>query len=397
MKKISMVLVLMMCLGLLVGCNQKTDKKDNQPEVEMNSNSGEENKDTVYIEGTEIRQNGFLPNNIEELTDEEVAYYFYIVINALKELDLETLEKYAKEEESAGLFTDYTAMECLSFIKNDEIMHSLWENTIGKMICLPETGQVVYKDTQYMFYKWCNDMVKNGEELPEYLSNLSLEEIQKISEKYDEDIPYRSTYEPTISFKNAYFVENGKIYFQLTHIIMNVADTALSNIAPDEDGMFSSSEYSQLAFGGVILMPTDEITTDDKITLEDVALQGDLKAVVEYFDAQPENDLHTDDLYGKVYRTYLKDADNLAKAQKWMDENVEILSAGNSVYFYVPMLKNGIYSYENYPTEERELIEDIELVDCLWLGVGDESYNRSDFSEYYHMIEVMKTFGVFDN
>ena len=144
-------------------------------------------------------------------------------------------------------------------------------------------------------------------------------------------------------------------------------------------------------------MPTDEITTDDKITLEDVALQGDLKAVVEYFDAQPENDLHTDDLYGKAYRTYLKDADNLAKAQKWMDENVEILSTGDSVYFYVPMLKNGIYSYENYPTEERELIEDIELVDCLWLGVVDESYDSGDFSEYYHMIEAMKAFGVFDN
>lgn len=400
MRKISILLVLSMCLGLFAGCNQNADKKEESSETSSETDIDMGYEDEDYVDETLIRENGSLPNDVEKLTKAEFSHYLGIVITALKELDIETLKEYYKPEEKESdswvddlmnAYRDHGEIECLEYIKNDETMRNLWEYTVGQMIYLPDSGYVAYKDTQYLFCKWYNDMLDKGESLPNSTWDLSIENILAIYEEYDKELPYNTS----LAFDvGCCFVEDGNIYFKLDSVINRIFGLTLMCVEPDEEGVFSASEYSYLAFGATYYLE-NEIATDEDFNLLDIALEADLDKVVEYFDSRTEYDLNTmDDYKAEDYRTYFKDDAMRAKAQQWMNENVNIFNRGNWVVFYMPLDMEYSYPCYSFSEEERELVKDITLVEDVIMY--DESNDEYDFSPYYDLIDRMKEFDVFE-
>lgn len=407
-KRISWLLVFSMAIGLLVGCGQKNDDKSEDSEKELSVGYeddffGDNEEDDFfddYVDESVIRENGSLPNDVEQLTDAEFSYYLGIVIKALKELDTETLKEYYKVEEKEGdswvddlmnAYRNYGDIECLELIKKNESMRTLWEDTIGKSIFLSDSGYVVYKDTEYLYYKWYNDQIAQGKTLPYSTSSLSTEEILTIYEEYNKDIPYNVS----SSFNGAVcFVEEGRIYFKVDMVLTLISGNSIMSYEPDENGEFSSGEYAALAFGGTHYLE-DEIATDGVNDLRDIALSGDLNKVVEHFDSRTEYDLNTmDDYKGEKYRNYYKNDIMRAKAQQWMDENVKVFNGGSNVYFYVPVNMEETYPFYSISEEERTLLGDVTIMTDIIMY--EESGDEYDFFPYSNLADRMEEYHVFE-
>ena len=165
MKRLLALLLACLMMFSLVACGNNSDKPDaptdggaiEQPVDKPDDTKPSEESTTPDSEDTTepseeptdtIRENGQFPEDKNDLTEVELEYIngdlYDKIVKAVIELDMDVLREYTSSQYLYGF----------ERINENEKFRTMYLNTIGKSIYLPESRYIVKVDTQYVFAKW---------------------------------------------------------------------------------------------------------------------------------------------------------------------------------------------------------------------------------------------------
>lgn len=399
------VFVLLLCLAMvfsMAACgNDATEptKPQETPGISESTpdepTSGETTPDDTepsnpVVDENTVRPNGELPEDEDDLTRAEVNHYIGKVMQAIINLDVETMKEYANSH-SAYM---------IKAVKEDDVYRAVWEKTIGKSVYLEESNMLVYKDPQFVFTSWLTDLYKNGDTLKAAAEEYTEEEIVAILDKYIDKAPYLAN-ELDIEDDFKIDIEDGKIVIDCNDCLGATPWDRLSDISVPHPTVRTGKDLACLAFGAhcEVSLGLDYINTNG-FTIWEALVTADLDKIVTAFDNAPydmniEITSTTNHLYEFIYQTYYKDAEKRAKIQDWMDEHVMILRSLSSVWVYIPAELTDTYPYCTLTDAEKDLIKDLNIY--IKEGVFEFQANTSnEFSPFYEIVVQMSSFGAIE-
>ncbi len=350
--------------------------------------TSDENKPTT--DNNTIRPNGELPESALDLTKDEVQHYTGKVMQAIIQLDVDTMEELASDD----------SVYLIRSVKEDDIYRTMWEKTIGKSIYLEESNMLIYKDPQYIFAGWLTDAYKNGEALKSKIDDYTEEEIIAISDKYVDKAPYIAT---KIDIEDDFEIdiEDGKIVIDCNDCLSATAWDELSDVGVPHPISRSGEDLAKLAFGVNCEISLGlQYIEKDGFTIWKSLITGDLSAIVAAYDAAADYDLNaeltgTNMLWETVYQHYFKKDENVSVVQQWINENVTIFREISSVYVYIPASLEKTYPYYTLTDAEKDQLKDVDIF--IRSNVHEHQKNtKSEFDPFYDVIAQMVRLGAID-
>lgn len=313
MKKIFCCFLVFILLFSVCGC--KTEKSEIETLVNM--------ENVRPIDKTYLLKN---------LNRDEEIYFNYLFMTSIINLDTETLKK---------LSLDETGISCLETIKNDAQRKDLWEKTVGKVIYLPESRQLIYKDPLHIYCMYITDIHNTIGGDPTEMARYSYDEVLEFYNKYYE-----------------------KAFYVAKEVDINEIDTILSflyeylglvePITASKEGLFQlvCPEYENY------LSLPEYIDTEDGfpnwIAFKDLNLDSMLPVIEAGF---YDNESLENPLYKDEFEFYFKNTQNKQNLQKFINENCIHYKTAVNITYYVPINKKDL----NLSQSETEKIKDINL------------------------------------
>lgn len=356
-----------------------------------------ENDVTEPSEGSDvtedtIRENGQLPESAKDLTRAEKKYYIGKVMQAIIDLDVETMNEYASDN-SAYMIRS---------VKEDDVYRAMWEKSIGQSLYMEDSHMLIYKDPDYICGAWMTELGKTGGTMKANIDDYTEEEIVAVFEKYYEKAPYIAV-KVDIEDDFDIDIEDGKIVIDCNDCLASTAWDELADVCVPHPISRSAEELAQLAFGshaGNMSLGLDYIKNEG-FTMWEAYITGDLGSIVAALDSTEHYDMNieitdtTNQLMEMVYQHFYKDAERVAKIQAWMDENVLIVRDVSSVHIYA-----AAETEETYPYYELTDAEKAEL-DGLKIYVKNsvhkhEANTDNEFYPFYEVVAQMARLGAIE-
>lgn len=373
-KMLAMLLTLALSAGALTGCGDSSEENGGNPvlgeenqggnsaagepvgENQSGNSSNSPDYDSDYDasdddDGNEeqpenvIRENGNLPEDADDLTDEELAYYTEAVFKAVQDLDIDTLKLYSDKEDRVAFFES---------VKNDAEAAAFWNEVVGSMYYYGSCDVVLHKAPNYMLGKWFEEMEAQNAELPDDTGKIPKEQVLDIFNKYYADAPYVAgsiTDEISIRIVDGYFKCNLNYIFE--DFIGSTSEIA---------GWGETINYGRFLFGekGSFGLGYDYIRED--IPQYETLLSLNLDENIKVIDGMDESER---DETGSYYQTYLKyyknNEESRAVLQKYLDENCFGVRTLSIVYLYYPADFSETYPYYRIPAEEQAKLAGVKV------------------------------------
>lgn len=396
LKKILSILLCLCLIFPLAACGQDGTNGNNNNKENVSTDNKTENKSDADDSGNNddeeskiIRENGKLPNNDKDLTEAEKLHYLTIVMQAAIDLDIETLKIYAKDQEEIDYY---------QAIIDDPEYKWLYENTIGNIKILPESGYMVAKSTRHIFVNWYTDMWRQGAKIPEDVDKFSFEEIKSLYAKYYNDAVYVINDIYTNSYDT--YLKNGYIYFEIDELFRDAGygDVQYTLSPSHHTYNGASNNYAHYLFGteGTTLdLGYDYIDSkkDEKFPIWSIMMEADLDKVVEYFESHGVydiNDVNESDseLYTNTYKLYYKDELMRAKVQEWTDKNVQFKRDLSTIVTFIRANVDVSSPYYTLTKEEKDSIRDLPLY-IVDMTFASTKLDIDEFDVYYSIINEM--------
>ena len=389
------ILALLLCLVMvfsLAACGGNEKPNDTKPGTSESGdktpteNVGDSDGDIDEKPVETIRPNGELPNNERDLTEAEIRHYVGVVLNAALKLDIETLKEYAKEEKD---------LEAYQKIADDATTKEWYLKTIGKSVYLESVGKIAYPEPEAVFQMWQTHFLKTNDVMPEDVTELSLEELTVIYERYKDKIPY-VIQDVNPEYDCEIYLKDGRIYFELDELLGCTSycyDT--DDLVPSEYSWESPTKHiAAYVFGYDADEPTDfsELLADGAFDYAMPIVNNNLDELITYMDSlKDEYDWNAtpgeDDYSLKYYQKYIKDDAVRAKVQAWMKDNLVCGFSGHGFDIWYKVNQDTFYQTYEMSAADKALIKDLPI--CGW---GYESdYNKAEyvFSLYRDIIGAM--------
>ncbi len=353
---------------------------DNSTPTEDENDATEPSGGSDVTEDT-IRENGKLPESESDLTRAERKHYIGKVMQAIIDLDTETMNEYASDN-SAYI---------IRAVKEDDVYRTMWEKTIGQSIYMEESNMLVYKDPEYIFGAWLTDLYKTGGQLKAKTEEYTEEEIVAIFDKYYAKAPYIAA---EIDIKDDFDIdiEDGKIVIDCNDCLKSTAWDELSDVGVPHPTVRTGEDLAKLAFGShcEVSLGLDYIA-DEGYTMWQAFITGDLGSIVTAFDNTQDYDMNieitdtTNQLMEMVYQHFYKDAERAQKIQLWMDENVLIVRDISSAHIYAAAETEETYPYYELTDAEKAELEGLKI----YVKNSVHKHEGKTDSEFYPFYEVV--------
>lgn len=371
-----------------VGCKNKVENIE-PPEVEMPQYNPEttppkevvpnftkpEDQYVTDSDGqlTEIRNNGYLPNSINDMTDEELTYHFDSMINAVLTLDLVKLKEYSL---NSGDF------KCFDQIADRENFKSTYLNRMSSVIYLSDSRYFVYKDPKIMYLAWRAECSTN--EL-EQQTLLDVNLVPDIANDYASESKYIAVKIP--SHMSEPTLKNGRIYFDLQNIMSLLGYSNLTQIVPSFP---SGLSYLSFGFEGIYaIYPSRQSEAGQMFWYS--LMDQDLDRMVDYVENYASYDLKTsnkESSYDDCYQLYYQDENNRKIVDAWMSDNVISYVGEYGIYNYVKCdhLCEDSWPFNTFTNFEMEQIKNLDIYEKVLINeIGD----MSEWHVYHVIIEQM--------
>ncbi|MBR1454234.1 MAG: hypothetical protein IJ593_06275 [Lachnospiraceae bacterium] len=320
--------------------NENVDNIEIGNQHDTDKTETSENLESVqYIEGTDIRKNGYFEKDITAITASEKNYYYGEALKALKNLDFENIKLYFGENEASRFIKE------LHCIADDEPCRELWNNVIGEIVYFEDTGVLAAHSANYIFAKWYTEKIENNAELPESTELVEFDETLDAYNKYFNDSPYVAGKISNVTYL-VERIDNGYIIFSTDSFLQPIGYTMLDSIYNEGSDGQLTRRMAPLIFGNNFSL-TDEygsISDADNIPDYEVLLPINLDKVCEVIDAyygEPEtyDNYEVNTKYGLkyTYAPYIKDETNRKIFQSWINENVETLRTVRTIEIWYPL------------------------------------------------------------
>lgn len=373
-KTLAMLLTLALSVGAMSGCGDSQEENGGNPASggenrggntaagEPGQESRDENSDNFSdsddyndVSGGDdwneeqqenaIRENGSLPEDADDLTDEERAYYAEAVFRAVQELDIETLTLYSDKEDRVSFFES---------VKNDAEACAFWNEVVGSMYYYGSCDVVLHKAPNYMLGKWFEEMEAQNAELPDDTGDIPKEQVLDIFNKYYADAPYVAG---SIMDEISIRIVDGYFKCNLNYIFDDFIGST-NEIA----GWGETINYGRLLFGekGSFGLGYDYIRED--IPQYETLLSLNLDENIKLIDAMDESEKDDTSLFYRTYLNYYKNNEEArAVIQKYLDESCFGVRTLSIVYLYYPADFSETYPYYQIPAEEQEKLAGVRV------------------------------------
>lgn len=328
-----------------------------------------------------MRKNGEYPDNIQDLTEEEINFHNKLIFDAIQTLDISILEKYTDE-------SSVEAVEALRNIKNDATYRSLFEKSFADFRYIPSINYILVKSTTYTFGKWYSDCEENGGCPVNSVQELTNQQVDEIYEKYYKDAPY--TAGPFNSHRVYSRIVDGKIVYDIDGIFTQFGYTSLSYLNP-KGTEYSTNGYPQLIMYNYDMLDFNYILKEGSAPKYKEILSKDLDKMVEIAN---KIDIPDDIFYKKYYENYFKDDAIRADIQEWVNENVEFVRLVHIVAVYIKPTMDESFPFYNFSEQEKEEIKDLNL--AIYSHIGDFEKEFSTWNGYYDILQEMEASGAIE-
>lgn len=386
-KTLSLLLIVTMLFGLCAcGSVNNTDNTNNET-ANITDKNDKDNTLSNSEEITEIlypdtmRKNGEYPENIQELTDEEINFHNKLIFDAIQTLDISILERYTDEKSAS-------AVEALKNIKNDATYKQLFEKSFSDFRYIPSINYMLAKSTTYTFGKWYEDCEKEGSCPVNSVQDLTNQQVDEIYEKYYKEAPYTAA--PFNSHCVYSRIVDGKIIYDIDGMFAQFGYISLSYLNP-KGTEFSTNAYPQLILYNYEMLDLNEILKSGNCPRYKEILSKDLDKMVEI--ANNVN-IPDDVFYKKYYTNYFKDDLTRKDIQKWVNENVEFVRLPHLVSIFIKPTMNKSFPFYNFSEREKEEIKDLNL--AIYSHIGDFEKEFSSWNGYYDILEEMEADGAIE-
>jgi len=325
-----------------------------------------------------IRENGKLPDDPEELTEDEVAYYAGLTFTAVQELDCDTL----------ALFTDESIIDDLRAVKEDPTALEWWNRIIGELMYFPKEDVLIGKSFRYIFSSWYTDCVENNVPLPESIEDLTLEEAQAIYDKYYESAPYEAV--DGLVYHLDYTVEDGYFRCFISEIFYDLHNADLSDCLRQTWDSYGPLNASVLLLGESGSLNDESYIRKEFPEYEQI-LSMNLSSLTEILTPYFEED--SSGILGAYFEEYLVNENNRAILQKYFTENCTIKRGPVWLSLFMPVDLE--YSYPVYllSEDEKEQIAELNLINFRSISGLSKTY---DFNSYYELIKLLIDKGILE-
>lgn len=389
-KLVVMLLAATLSLSTLAGCGEKKPAQNtsvgNEVSQEKQNDTEEyiEDEDVSEAEAEEdnsnVRKNGELPSDKNELTDEEVSYHLGKIFKALQNLDVETLAEYTN--------SDYT-LENLEELRADAEAVEFWNAVVGDMVYFEECDILLAKSSDYIYSKWFTQSWQNGAELEEYVEDMDKEEVLAIYDKYYAEAPWvcGSLKDTLLGWDVS--IEDGYLKCNLDRILSDIGYEDLGNLM----------EYGETLNYGELLMGDQILSLGYDHILEDMPnyatiLSMKLDDIVALAEAQISEDEKFGFSYDCYVDYYVPEASR-AMIQKYIDENVECYREMSHLVAFAPANFDDVYPLYYATDEVRSELEKYDIVQKYYIYEFTENFDNN-FELFYDAAETLIDSGVLE-
>lgn len=309
----------------------------------------------------------------KQMTEEDGKILADVLLTCWKELDLETLKLYDADA------TNHRYIEqAASVVAKDPEIAEIWKKIMGTLIYDEETGLVLYKNVEYMAYRYYTDCYLLGTDCPyNSVNEISKPVAKNMLEQYFDDAPYSYlNYGLNITYKTV----DGKLKVDLDKFLaktfyVNLKYLCRENVAEGAEEIY----WGRLVFGLNVDYAEDFSRMENGYPGLKTLLSGSMKEKVDVFEANVNTGSAEYRIYEKV-APYYTDAALCEQIGAYFDENCAFLLAGKTMRLYTPN-----YDFEKYRYAGEGGTE-IKIRDCHSIGsfgavrtVFDVVYDMKDY------------------
>lgn len=383
MKKIISIILIIVLLFAFCGCDASKNPSLPTEATSDGMQSAFKDNYTPSAFKIELNNRNILPNeNLEdkndELTSDDIRYHFNEAVNALTQLDLETLKNYVSEEE----------FKIYENIKNNKAVYNLWVRTIGNISFLPESNLFVGRFPSITYYIWYNDNFEKGNTIkPSY--KYTQKELKEIYDAYYEKTPI------TIAGCNTedYLIENGQIHFTLTDIFYSIGVSSLIYFNEDNNEFNNCCELLLSWESTESELSDYNKIKEDNFVLYDALLNKNIDEAIKTID---ENDtFFNEDYIKEEYIKYLKDDKNKQIIQDYIIQKTNNYRGFNNILIThkIDTSKHfGIYT-DLLSNKEKDTLKDIEIYDTTY-AQKSPSNDLQWQSSYGEIINIINNYNI---
>ena len=386
-KLICLLLACLMTLSLVACGNEKpnTPAPDKETEITQPTTSETPTEpDVTEPEETPtgIRENGKIPSETSEWTEEEKKYIreelYDKIVQAIIELDIPTLEQYVEESD----------LYELKAIENNPGFKEMYKNTFGKMIYMPKSERMLMKSTRYTYSTWFTAFYLTNGVMPANLNELTKENIDSVYLNIYENAPYEA-----VQFErktSAIEIIDGYIKYDIQTMLYDIDHFDLWALAPSA----YENPYAKYIFGDEFeVKPNYNILGEHKDILE-ATYNFDTDKILAYLEQHcGTNSTAT----GNFVLGNWRNTENHAKMKEWFENNCHVTVSGGSMHIFyiadsIDVMKNH-HPFNAFDDSDIEALKDLNIKYCDWNLVSEEDqyiYTQRD------LLDLMEQDGIIE-
>lgn len=396
MKRLLALLLACLMMFSLVACGNNSDKPDTptdggaieqpidkpddtKPSEESTTPDSEDTTEPSEEPSDTIRENGQFPEDKNDLTEAELEYIngalYDKVVKAVIELDMDVLREYTGSQYLYGF----------ERINENEKFRTMYLNTIGKSIYLPESRYIVKVDTQYVFAKWHTGLLLTNGVVPASVADITHEQVDSIYENIYKNAPVK-LYE---LHTDCFYLDEGYVKFN-TDLLLHDTEMMVSNMTPDRtyDNAYAEFIFAEEAEH----LDSNYSTLKENQKFATMMFNKNIDEVVAFFHS---DEADASDSTTKRVLEVLEDETKKAALQEWINEYMEVLCTTSSHHIYLHLTFDGVRLDMQpfyYALPEAELASLAGIHAVQWDLVGDDADDFAD--DWYELISTAEESGI---
>ena len=372
MKKLICIVLCLLLVLSICGCGKrdKTNDTDNTTNSITASDAKLEN----------IRKNGELPDDLSELTVEEIVFYYEDIFYAVQKFDFDKLTSYLGDNNSS--------VENLKAIYENKEYKEMWNKTIGQIMYFPSHQLMVSRSPLYVYDRWYTNMANGNETIPDDIGNLEHSVADKLYNDYFQKAPYVAYV--LDKYVLDLEIKDGKLKFQINDIFENLGFGEISDMTPKKFNFDGEKEgYARMIMGDrdCLDLGYDYIAKQDNCPNYKVLLSENLNDIMSLI-VENEELKSKNDFYYKNYELYYKNEEIRQEIQMWIEENCYIYRNLNTVQIFIKVNPEKAFPY--YQANDNEM-EKLKKLDVYIVSSFNEFPNNfgNTYSSFYEITDAM--------
>lgn len=326
-----------------------------------------------------IRENGSLPQDLNEISKEEFAYHFDIIMKALKELDVHTISTYSG---------DANLINMLTMVRGNVTYISYWTSIFNDITYLPNSDIVVYRSTDYIFSNWYKNLANAESEIVDDVAEIPNDMTEILYKASYKEAPFIAT---RLFSDNVTKVDGGYLIVDISKAFSNVLCELDNLLIMDDEGNESFS-YARLLMGdnSCLSLGYDYITKN--ISDCDSIVSLDLDAIIKAYDSTLSQD-EKNTFYYSYYEQFYKNDSYRPMLADYLKNFCKSVRSFSDVILYRPANIDNEYPYYQANDEEKDFLRSIDLYTAHKIYSFPEGFN-GNFTFFYQIIDNLQYEGL---